>query len=47
MEEIPKYQYFLYPLTKQGTQKKNPDTQFNEKWVGKNSPKYPIAKNLN
>ena len=29
----------LYP-------KKNPDTQFSEKWVGNNSPKYPIAQNL-
>ena len=23
--------------------RKTPDTQFNEKWVGKNSPKYPIV----
>ena len=28
----------MHPLIKQGTQKKNPDTQFSEKWVG-------IAKN--
>ena len=43
MGYIPKYQYFLHPLTTQYTQKKNPDTQFNEKRVGKYSPKDPIA----
>ena len=35
--------YGMYALTYRGTQRKNPDTQFNEKWMGKNSPKYPIA----
>ena len=40
---MPKYKYFLHPLTEQGTRKKNPDTKFNDKWVGKNSPKYLIA----
>ena len=45
-------QYFLHPLTKQGTKKKkkkkkkNPDTQFYEKWVGKNSPNIQLLKIL-
>ena len=36
---ISKISIILGPINATGYQKKNPDTQFNEKWVGKNSQK--------